>query len=452
MEAKDIIKNPSAERNILNIIMKNNDNLVLCSAQDLYSEHFAVEANQVIYSVVCYLTQQGIKHFDANTIYSVVTDPDAIEKLNSTGIDGRIYIDGLLEQQTIEENLKLNIDLVKECNTKRMIYSLGEQIKKEVIETKDITKTLADLQSKLLTLSLDTESKAEVYKFGDSAYERFVQRMNNPCETFGYKIGWDKFDKITQGMGSNDLVILVGPSKTGKSTWLLNVTDSLSIKSGLKGLYIDTEMKDDEQEDRLVAIVSGVPFEEIRNGMFGQDTEFGQAEDKKKKVFDAIEIIKNTKMFHKYIPDFTIDKVSALIRKYKIQENIDFVIFDYIKLPSGDVNSLNSAQEYQRLGYFTSCLKDMAGICGIPVISACQTNRNDLNTTDPDASNIGGSYRILQLATKLLFIRNKTPNELENENYALGNQKLHIKYQRNGGGDEAVDVVFDRPVLRMCEV
>lgn len=449
MEAKDIIKNPSAERNILNIVMKNNDNLVLCSAQDLYAEHFAVEANQILYSVICYLTQNGVKHFDSNTIYSVITDANALEVMN--GIGGRNYIDGLLEQATIEDNLKLNIDLVKECNTKRMIYALGKQIQEEVIETKDIQKTMADLQSKLLTLSLDTESKAEVYQFGDSAYERLKQRMDNPCDTFGYKIGWDNFDRITQGMGSNDLVVLVGPSKTGKSTWLLNVSDALSVKSGLKGLYIDTEMKDDEQEDRLVAIVSGVPFEEIRNGKFGQDTDYGLAEDKKQKVFDAIDLMKNTKMFHKYIPDFTIDKVSALIRKYKIQEDIDYVIFDYIKMPSSDVNSLSTAQEYQRLGYFTTCLKDMAGICGIPVITACQTNRNDLNTLDPDASSIGGSYRILQLATKCLFIRNKTLQELETENYRLGNQKLHIKYQRNGSGDEAIDVLFDRPKLRMCE-
>ena len=152
------------------------------------------------------------------------------------------------------------------------------------------------------------------------------------------------------------------------------------------------------------------------------------------------------------MPDFTISKVTALMRKMKIQEDIDYCIFDYIKLPGEDVKGLSSSQEYQRLGYFTTCLKDMAGILGIPVITACQSNRNDLNNTNPDASDIGGSYRILQLATKLMFIRNKTDNELTTEAYTRGNQKLHIKYQRNGEGDRAIDVQFDRPILSMREV
>ena len=118
----------------------------------------------------------------------------------------------------------------------------------------------------------------------------------------------------------------------------------------------------------------------------------------------------------------SVEKVTSLIRQYKIQYNIDYCIFDYIKLPTSDVNSLNTAQEYQRLGYFTTCLKDMAGICDIPILTACQSNRSDLDNTDPDASCIGGSYRILQLATKLFFLRNKTPTELSEQGYAEGNQ------------------------------
>lgn len=136
----------------------------------------------------------------------------------------------------------------------------------------------------------------------------------------------------------------------------------------------------------------------------------------------------------------------------KIQEQIDYCIFDYIKMPSSDVSGLNNAQEHQRLGFFTTCLKNMAGICDIPVITACQANRSELGNTNPDASSIGGSYRILQLATKLMFLRNKTDNELLIEGYAKGNQVLHIKYQRNGQGDMAVDVQFDRPILSMREV
>lgn len=211
-------------------------------------------------------------------------------------------------------------------------------------------------------------------------------------------------------------------------------------------------MTEEEQEDRIISMISKVPQEEIRNGMCGRDTEFGNGAEKMKRIVKACVQLKDARLFHKYMPDFTIPKVTALIRKMHIQENINYCIFDYIKLPGEDVKGLSSSQEYQRLGYFTTCLKDMAGICGIPVITAAQANRNDLNSTNPDAGDIGGSLRILQLATKLMFIRNKIPSELENENFSKGNQKLHIKYQRNGSGDSAVDIQFDRPILRQWEI
>lgn len=446
---KDIVSNVSAERGIISIILKNVDNLITCSSENLFSEHFAVEANQVLYSVLCYLSEQGVKHFDSNMIYSTVQDEEAKKQIDDFG--GREYIDTLLQSHIIEENLNIYIKQVKECALKRFVHALGEEIQKDVISTKDVTEMITTVQKKILEISLSGTGDNDVKHMGYDAKDRLLARAEKPSDVFGYRLGWSNYDRITQGFAPNDLVVCVAPSKTGKSTWLTNIAKKLSLDDGLAGLYIDTEMSTEEQEDRLLAILSQVPYEEIRNGFFAQDSVYGLGEEKKFRVFASIEKMKSMKLFHCYMPTFTVESVTALIRKYKIQEDISYCIFDYIKLPSSDVGGLNSAQEYQRLGYFTTCLKDMAGICSIPIITACQSNRNDLDNTDPDASSIGGSYRILQLATKLLFLRNKTPNELQMENYSKGNQVLHIKYQRNGSGDQRVNVQFDKPVLTMFE-
>lgn len=447
---KDIISNVSAERGIITVILKNVDNIVICSGAELYSDHFAVEANQVLYSVICYLSEQGVKHFDSNTIYSTISDEKAKEQLDEFG--GREYIDTLLQSHIIEENIHLYIKQVKECALKRFVHQLGSEIQKDVVSVKDVSEMITTVQKKILDISLSSSSETDVNRMGDNALERLKKRAENPTDVFGYRLGWIEYDKITQGFSPNDLIIYVAPSKTGKSTLLTNIAYKLSVKDKLPGLYIDTEMSTEEQEDRLIAIIAKVPFEEIRNGFYASDSVFGSGADKSERVFKAVEMLKESNLFHAYAPNFTVESVTALIRKYKIQEDISYCIFDYIKLPASDVNGLNSAQEYQRLGYFTTCLKDMAGICNIPIMSACQSNRNDLDNTNPDASSIGGSYRILQLATKLLFLRNKTPQELDMEGYSKGNQKLHIKYQRNGEGDKAINIQFDRSILTMYEI
>jgi replicative DNA helicase len=109
-------------------------------------------------------------------------------------------------------------------------------------------------------------------------------------------------------------------------------------------------------------------------------------------------------------------------------------------------------QEFQALGFFTSGLKDLAGLLKIPIFSACQTNRNNLNNDEPDASDIGGSYRILQLASKLIFLYNKSDEKIAKDGFQNGNQQLFIKYQRNGESNCApINIMFNRPILRQQE-
>jgi replicative DNA helicase len=152
------------------------------------------------------------------------------------------------------------------------------------------------------------------------------------------------------------------------------------------------------------------------------------------------------------MPQFTIEKVTALTRKFILQFGIKAIFFDYIKIPSNQAN-FKTIQEYQALGFFASGLKDLAGLLKIPVFTACQTNRNDLDTEDPDASNIGGSYRILQLATKLMFLINKSEERIAKDGFQSGNQQLFIKYQRNGQSDcPPINIMFNKPILRQTEV
>ena len=449
----EIICKPGSERAILSIVLNNPDKLLKCEEQSLYSEHFAIKGHQIIYSVLSYLyASEGVTKIDATLIYNTITDSNSKESIDSLG--GLTYIEQLILSKNID-NLNIYIKQVRACAVKRLAYNMGADIQSIVMdETKEDTEEIIEsIQKKTLELMLNAQSKTEVYQMGTSLEDRLKQRLENPNEIPGLAMGWTKYDKYTQGMKGNELTVFVGESKTGKSVMLLNHARKFSIINNIPGLYIDTEMTDEEQEDRLVSMESGVPYEEIYNGMFGQDTTYGKAEDKIKAVKEAIQRIKNSNLYHVYMPDFSIEKVSALVRQYYIQFGIGYAIFDYIKLPNDEVGGLNNAKEYQRLGYMTTCLKDLAGICNIPVITAAQANRSNLGTSEPDASNIGGSYRILQMATRMIFIQNKNEMELASEGFSRGNQKLFIKYQRNGSSDcEPIDMIFDKPCSRMKEV
>jgi replicative DNA helicase len=286
---------------------------------------------------------------------------------------------------------------------------------------------------------------------GSETEQVLRDRAERPMTIPGLAMGWQKYDVVTQGQKPNELVVVVARSKTGKSAFLLNHAKKFSVNDHLPGLYIDTEMTSREQEDRLLSCVSGVPYEEIVNGMFARDTIYGLASDKQAKLFSALEIIRSSPLYHIYMPSFTIEKVTALVRKYYLQHNLAYVIFDYIKLPNSEVNDLANAQEYQRLGFITTCLKDLAGICNIPVITAAQANRS--GEMHGDEQDIGGSYRIIQMATRIIFLRKKTDQELATDGWQRGNMKLKIGFQRNGASSaDDIDFLFDGPTLRFTEI
>ena len=284
-------------------------------------------------------------------------------------------------------------------------------------------------ETKLNDLSVNTSNNNEVYKMGDKTEEVLNNRAENPAQVPGLEIGWTQFDRLTNGAQPGDLIVLCAPSKVGKSVSLTNWATNLSIKDQIPILYIDTEMNEREQEDRILSNLTGIPHSEVVSGMYVLDTVNGTAKDKVARLKKAREELNLD--YHIYIQ--FIEQVNYL-RKFAQQFGIKALFFDYIKIPSSNAN-FKQMQEYQALGFFTSGLKELAGMLKIPVFTAAQTNRSDLNDDSPDASNIGGSYRILQLASKLIFLIDKSDEKIAKEGFQNGNQQLIIKYQRNGQSD-----------------
>ena len=122
-------------------------------------------------------------------------------------------------------------------------------------------------------------------------------------------------------------------------------------------------------------------------------------------------------------------------------------------MPSSSKGDLKSAQEWQVLGYTTTALKEIAGELGIPVYTACQENRSDVKGTEKDASNIGASDRILHYATKIMFLYNKSPEQIAKEGINKGTKQIKILVQRNGESDlPPINIEFDGSRARIREV
>lgn len=401
-----------------------------------------------------YLYSKSIK-FTPLSILEVLSSEEARKSVESLG--GLEYLSVLETVNLPDESLNLFINKVKQSYTRRKLWEISNDVASFVLsddaEVLNPSELIGHVESKLTDLSVNTSSSEEVYKMGSKTEEVLAERATHPAQIPGLETGWAETDRLTNGGQPGDLIIVCAPSKTGKSVTLTNWANKFAIHDRLPILYIDTEMNEREQEDRLLANLSGIPLYEITSGLYVMDTEHGSAEDKIKRIKYAQEKLNMGNYYHIYMPQFTIEKVTSLARKFQMQFGIVALFFDYIKIPSSASSSFKNMQEYQSLGFFTSGLKDIAGILRIPVYSACQTNRNDTSGDEPSEKDIGGSYRILQLASKLMFLYNKSPEKIEKDGVQNGNQQLFIKWQRNGESDcPPINIFFDRPIIRQQEV
>lgn len=448
-----MVFNPGSERNLIAICLKNSDKIIDVESAEIFAEHFGVPGHKYIYMAIMYLYSKQIKPTPM-AIMEVLSNDNAKKAVNELG--GLEYLTILEESNTSQDNLPIFIEKIKQSYTRKTLLNISDNVREFILSDKaevlNPSELISYAEQQITDLSVNTTTSDEVYKMGKNTEIVLTERAEHPSQVPGLEIGWTEFDRYTNGAQPGDLIVVCAESKIGKSVLLTNWATKLAIYDQIPILYMDTEMNEREQEDRILANLTGIPHDEIVSGLYVVDTTNGKATDKIAKLKKAREELNCGAYYHIYMPHFTIEKVTALARKFNMQFGIKALFFDYIKIPSNQGN-FKQMQEYQALGFFTSGLKDLAGILKIPVFTACQANREDLNTQNPTASNIGGSYRILQLASKLMFLINKSEEKIAKDGFQNGNQQLLIKYQRNGMSDcPPINIMFDKPILRQSEI
>jgi len=158
----------------------------------------------------------------------------------------------------------------------------------------------------------------------------------------------------------------------------------------------------------------------------------------------CVRLVDKGRLYHEYMPGYSVDKVVALYKKYKYKEDIGLIVFDYLKEPNS--TSLDrSRKEYQLLGDVTTKLKDLAGQLDIPALTAVQLNRDN---------DVADSDRIARYADVVAHWYERPPDELEEGGKYCGTHKLEIRDTRRGGATNrhGIGYNFHKEIMRIVEV
>ena len=391
---------------------------------------FSDVSNGFVFYAIGRLAEKGVQNIDAYNIIMILSESSftsgetktiTIEFLNE--VISRV---GILSRDTLEEYSVL-VKNVVDMAFRREIFEKLQQCETLCFKEKE-----DDLQNKIFTTIDHTLSKYLSYdnilpfsEMVDTLWEETLKRqsLDGLCG-ISSKIK-DLNDYFT--FETEELILACAPRKEGKSIYCMNETID-KLERGYKVVYFDTEMSDRQQFERMLAYLTKIPVKNIKNGHLKDEEKVAIQEAKNK--------IKNFNYTHIYMTNPDMNRVYGIVKRMKLNNDLDFVVYDYIK----SQNSINTGEVYNLLGEYCNFLKNrIAGELKVPVLACAQLNRS---------FEIADSYKLEQIASTVMLIRRKKPQEISTDGKSCGNYKFFIKCNRLGEqmedmGSEYVDVLFD---------
>lgn len=424
------------ERILLSLAMNNIDCLYTLEAR-LDKMDFLSPEHSTLYTILRYMvSSMDIKSFDIPAVIDCAKNNQALDILG-----GSKYLYALHSMPLNPQNLNAHLEKVLDASGKYKLYCSICHANELLLANNSLA---VDLVAKIETDILDLvtgPSLNEPHDLAEGVAEFLADRKENPVIQTGLSTGFPILDKQIDGLTNGALHVIAARKKMGKSAFLAVIARYVAFTLKLPVLYVDTELSFEEWRTRNIAGLSQVEERKIKHGDWNEIEAVQLAKSER--------IMEKNKLFHVYMPGYSVDKLIALYKKFKLKHNIALAIFDYIKEP--DLKSVSGERkEYQILGDVTTKLKDMAGQLNIPVLTAVQLNR---------AADIADSDKIARYADIVAFWDMRDQKTLEQEkvefgeNRTRGNFKLVIKDTRRGGAtpDEGITYKFKKQNLVITE-
>lgn len=255
-----------------------------------------------------------------------------------------------------------------------------------------------------------------------SRYDDYLARKASGSAMLGYGSGYPTIDKATLGFQPEQLLVLVAPSKTGKSSIAMYICTHIHETYNKVPLFISFEMSRKELQLRHDAMRARIPLSRFLNGTLSSSEEDALAD-----MLDGMET---------RVPFILADSsegatISSV--RTKIEDvRPDFVVIDGMYLMTDEITGESGTP--QALTSLTRGLKRLAQVTKLPILISTQALRSKMQRGRLGADSAGYSSSFSQDADVLLGLEEEedTPQE----------RILRIIMSRNSGPTE-VHIDFD---------
>ena len=257
-----------------------------------------------------------------------------------------------------------------------------------------LQKGLAKLEEDGLAQTTDIDLTSDPEK----RWDEYLERKNLPNGLRGLATGFDSLDQAMSGVQPGQLIVIVAPPKTGKSTLALQMAHNIHM-GGAVPVFQSFEMSNQEQLTRYDAMRSRVSHHKLLTGTLSP-----QEESRYQAKLRSL-----AKVPHRFwlSESASASTISGLANKIQLlQPDILFVDGTYLMVDeqSGEANTALA------LTNITRSLKRLAQRYQIPIVISTQVLEWKMRKGQVTADSIGYSSSFFQDADVLIALQREDEN------------------------------------------
>ena len=325
----------------------------------------------------------------------------------------------------IQDRIDYLIDRAVENRRKASVIKTIDEVLSSIEKNQDHEGAIISMERGLIRLEeegLTRSNDLEITDAAKHAKEEYEFRKANPG-LLGLATGFPTMDEATSGLQPGQLIVIVAPPKTGKSTLALQIALNAHL-NGKVPMFMSFEMSNSEQKSRYYAMRARISHRRLMTGTLNPDEET--------RYFKIVESIERMNERFWFVDSSGGQTVGAVTSKVQ-SKNPDIVFIDgtYLMIDeqSGESNTP------QAITNITRSLKRLAQKINKPIVISTQALTWKMKKGQVTADSIGYSSSFHQDADVIFGLQREDENVDDT-------RLLRVVASRNGGLSE-VSLMWD---------
>ncbi|MBD5451373.1 MAG: replicative DNA helicase [Lachnospiraceae bacterium] len=407
-----------AEQSVIGSMLIDKEAITIASEQisgdDFYGKQYGVlfdamvELNDAGKPVDLVTLQQRLKEKGAPPeIYSLEYIRDVMAAV-PTSVNVKYYAQIVAEKSVLRKLIRVNEEIANIC------YAQNDTLE-SILETSE--KNIFDIVQKR-----NNGDFVSIRQIVMNTMNMIEEASKNRGAVTGIATGFLDLDYKTAGMQPSDLILVAARPSMGKTAFVLNIAQHVAFHDEKTVAIFSLEMSKEQLVNRLLSLESKVNSQAIRTG--------NMKDDEWERLIESADVIGSSKLLIDDTPGISFGELRSKCRKFKIENNLEMIIIDYLQLMTGAGKNNESRQ--QEISEISRSLKALARELHVPVIALSQLSRAVEQRPDhrPMLSDLRESGAIEQDADVVMFIYRE---DYYNKDTELKNTaEIIIAKQRNG--------------------